>query len=60
MRACMTTLVFGLARFRVGESAWQYLAVPGGVLYFQDDVLTLSTRRFLIDDDYQAISKTLE
>jgi len=56
----MTTLVVGLARFRVGDDAWQYLALPGGVLYFADDTLTLSTRRFLLGGDYTRISVELE
>ncbi|MGW8310087.1 MAG: F0F1 ATP synthase subunit epsilon [Thiogranum sp.] len=55
----MTTLVIGLARFRVGEQTWQYLALPGAVLYFDNDVLTLSTRHFLLDDDYMRISAAL-
>lgn len=56
----MTSLVTGLARFRVGDGAWQYLAVPGALLYFHDNVLTLNTRRFLLDDDYMRISDALE
>ncbi len=56
----MTSLVIGLARFRVGNQAWQYLALPGAVLYFHDNVLTLSTRRYLLDDDYMRISRVLE
>ena len=56
----MTTLVMGLARFRRGTGAWQYLAMPGAVLYFYDDVLTLSTRRYLRDDDYSRISSALQ
>lgn len=56
----MTTLVIGLARFRVGEQAWQYLALPGAVLYFNTNVLTLSTRHFLLDDDYMRISAALQ
>lgn len=55
----MTTLAIGLARFRVGEAPWQYLALPGGVLYFDRGVLTLSTRRYLLDDDYERISEAL-
>jgi F-type H+-transporting ATPase subunit epsilon len=55
----MTFLVIGLARFRVGGQSWQYLALPGGVLYFDRDVLTLSTRRYLLDDDYASISSAL-
>lgn len=56
----VTVLGIGLARFRTGEENWRYLALPGGVLYFQDNVLTLSTRRYLIDDDYLRISEALQ
>ena len=56
----MTTLVIGLARFRVGKEAWKYLAVPGAVLYYDDDVLTLSTRHWLLDEDYTRISQSLQ
>ncbi|HEY5774905.1 MAG TPA: hypothetical protein VIS57_02365, partial [Xanthomonadales bacterium] len=53
-------LIMGLARYRVGENNWCYLALPGAVLYFHDDVLTLSTRRYLQDDDYMRISQALQ
>jgi F-type H+-transporting ATPase subunit epsilon len=56
----ITSLIIGLARFRVGEDNWKYLALPGGVLYFHNDLLTLSTHRYLLDDDYQRISQALQ
>ena len=56
----MTTLVFGLARFRLNTGDWQYLALPGAVLYFNDNELTLSTRHFMIDTDLDRISALLE
>ncbi len=56
----MTVLNVGLSRFRVGESPWQYLAMPGAVLYFHDNLLVLNTRRFLLDADYLRISAALE
>lgn len=56
----MTVLVFGLARFRQQENHWQYLALPGGVLYFKDNELTLSTRHFLLDTDFEQITAALE
>jgi F-type H+-transporting ATPase subunit epsilon len=56
----MTSLVIGLARFRIGEASWKYLASPGAVLYFHDNTLTLSTRRYLLDDDYMRISRDLK
>ena len=56
----MTVLLFGLARFRrVGEESWQYLAMPGGVLYFADNTLHLACRHYLLDKDYQRISRRL-
>lgn len=56
----MTSLVFGLARFRSGDAPWQYLAVPGALLYFADNRLQICTRRFLIDSDYDRISSRLQ
>ena len=56
----ITSLIIGLARFRVGDGDWQYLALPGAVLYFHDNVLILSTRRYLLDDDYMRISQALQ
>lgn len=56
----MTSLTVGLARFRVGDGPWQYLALPGGLLYFRDDRLTLSTRHYLLDEDYTRISAAMQ
>ncbi len=56
----ITSLVFGLARFRVGDQPWKYLALPGAVLYFVDNELFLSTRSYLIDDNYEKISALLQ
>lgn len=56
----IAALVIGLARFRTADGVWRYLAVPGAVLYFRDNLLTLSTRRYLLDDDYTRISQALE
>jgi F-type H+-transporting ATPase subunit epsilon len=56
----MTTLVIGLARYRVGDGDWQYLALPGAVLYFDRDLLTLCTRHYLQDADYTRISNALQ
>lgn len=56
----MTVLVFGLARFRRGEkSPWEYLALPGALLYFSADTLTLASRHYLRDSDYERISQRL-
>ncbi|HET8710359.1 MAG TPA: hypothetical protein VFM32_03215 [Spongiibacteraceae bacterium] len=55
----ITELEFGLARFRTGNDVWQYLAVPGALLYFCDNTLTLCSRRFVRGDDFDLISNTL-
>ena len=56
----VTCLIIGLARFRPASGIWKYLALPGAVLYFHDDVLTLSTRHYLVDDDFKRISESLQ
>ena len=56
----MTTLTFGLARFRINNSDWEYLALPGALFYFNNNELTLTTRRFLRDRDYNRISAALQ
>lgn len=56
----MTALRPGLARIRVGEQPWQYVAAPRALLYFVDNILTLTTRRYVIDSDYERISHTLQ
>jgi len=56
----MTTLAFGLARFRLQRGEWQYLAMPGAVLYFSAGRLWIGTRRYLLDSDYMRISSLLQ
>lgn len=55
----MTLLVFGLARFRVVNRDWEFLALPGALVYFVDNQLYLSTRRYLRGKDYEGISVAL-
>lgn len=55
----MTSLVFGLARFRLEDGAWQYLAAPGALLYFAEGELTISTWRYLRGTNYERISAEL-
>lgn len=56
----MTILSTGIAKYRIGDSDWKYLAAPGGVIYFHNNRLTLCTYRFVLDDDYLRISQTLQ
>lgn len=56
----MTSLIIGMARFRVGASKWHYLAVPGALLYFHDNALYLTSRHYLLSDDYERVSTELQ
>ncbi|MGD2119465.1 MAG: F0F1 ATP synthase subunit epsilon [Chromatiales bacterium] len=56
----LTALNTGMARYRTGDSDWHYLALPGAILSFKDNLLTLSTRHYLRDDDYLRISEDLQ
>ncbi len=57
----MTLLSFGLARFRTEEdSDWQYLAVPGGVLYFTGNELYVSCRSYVRGADYESVREALQ
>lgn len=55
----MTVLTTGLARFRTVAGAWEYLAVPGAVVYCRDNELRLCTRRYLRDADFERIGTAL-
>lgn len=55
----MTALVVGLARFRVGDNEWHYLALPGGIIEGGGDRLTLCTRRCLHDTDIRRMGTML-
>jgi len=55
----MASLRFGLARYRCGEQPWQYLALPGALLYFVDNQLHINTRHYVRDDDYSRINSVL-
>ncbi len=55
----ITALDYGLARYQRVDGDWCYLALPGGILYFVNNNLYISTRRFLLGTDYQRISTGL-
>ncbi len=55
----MTLLGFGLARFRVTHRPWEFVAIPGAVLYFVNDELFISTRHYLRGQDYDQITRGL-
>ncbi|MBM4201091.1 MAG: F0F1 ATP synthase subunit epsilon [Gammaproteobacteria bacterium] len=57
--AFATILSFGLARFRVARGGWEYVAVPGGVLYGRGGELRLCARRLFRHTDYEEVAREL-
>jgi F-type H+-transporting ATPase subunit epsilon len=55
----MTALTFGLARLTLADGSREYLGFPGGLLYFIDNELRISTRRYLRDSDVGRIAQAL-
>ena len=55
----MTALTFGLARLLLADGSLEYLGFPGGLLYFVDNELRISTRRYLPDTDVERIAQSL-
>jgi F-type H+-transporting ATPase subunit epsilon len=56
----ISVLGFGLARFRTVGRGWEFLALPGALLYFVDGALHLSTRRYLRGSDHRLIATRLQ
>ena len=55
----VSCLGFGLARFQRSSGPWEYLALPGAVLYLRRGELLLYTRRYFRGMDYGRISAHL-
>jgi F-type H+-transporting ATPase subunit epsilon len=55
----LTLLGVGLARFRGVGEPWQYLALPGALLYFEQGRMQISTRHYLKDTDHARIGRLL-
>ena len=57
----MTVLLDGLASFKVENNAqYQYLALPGGILYFSQNQLKIYTSRFFCGENEQHLQYLLE
>lgn len=56
----MTCLKYGMSQFHYDDETVEYLALPGAILYFLDNKLTISTRHYLRSPDYQTIVAALD
>lgn len=48
----MTALGFGMARFLTQDDNWEYLALPGALVYFNNNQLFINTRHYLRSQDF--------
>ena len=55
----MTVLSYGLARLRLVDGRVRYVGLPGGLLVFDGKELRISTRRYLVGDDADALGRAL-
>lgn len=58
--AFMTCLEPGLARFHDAQKQWHYIAQPGAVVLFVDNVLQLSTTQLFVSDDRDSLLEQLD
>ncbi len=56
---CVAVLRYGLARFCDPSGVWHYLAMPGGVLRFFDNHLTVTSVRYFLGDNPHLICDRL-
>ena len=53
-------LRYGLARFCDISGRWRYIALPGGVLRFSENHLTLTSVRYFLGEDRAVICQQLD
>lgn len=55
----MTVLAFGLASFHLTSGQQEYLALPGGLLYFKENQLRIATQNFVRSPDLAEVMAAL-
>ena len=56
----MSILNFGLVKFKTQGGAQHFAALPGGILYFESDALYITTRRYILGDNYEAVTAAVK
>ncbi len=59
-RPLLTVLTLGMCRFLTLNESWHYIALPGGILSFGGNNLSIATRHYLRSDDYTELGSRLE
>ncbi|HXZ95973.1 MAG TPA: F0F1 ATP synthase subunit epsilon [Burkholderiales bacterium] len=55
----ITVLVYGVARYCVGNDDWRYIALPGAVLRFAGNEMHIAARRYIQGPNFDAICRAL-
>jgi F-type H+-transporting ATPase subunit epsilon len=55
----VAVLRYGLARFEDAAGNWHYLSMPGGVLHYQDNRMSITSVRYFLGDDRTKICDQL-
>jgi F-type H+-transporting ATPase subunit epsilon len=56
----VTVLEFGLARFRREDAPWEYVGLPGGLLYMAGNRLHVCTTHYIRDTQRDRLVRALE
>lgn len=54
------SLKYGLAYFKNADGSIEYLALPGGILYFVSNNLSIATRNYVRSSEYREVNAILE
>jgi F-type H+-transporting ATPase subunit epsilon len=54
------TLSYGLSRIKHENGDTEYLALPGGLIYFKDNIMSVTTRSIMRSSDLNEITSALE
>lgn len=57
--ALVAVLRYGLARFEDASGVWRYAALPGGILRFRDNALSIAAVRYFLGDEPAALVERL-
>jgi F0F1-type ATP synthase epsilon subunit len=56
----VTCLLPGLARLRIRNTGWLYIAQPGSVVVFRHNALQLATSQFILSEDREQLLDRME
>lgn len=55
----ITVLKYSVAKYRKADMDWSYVALPGAVLHFENNVLYLAARNYILGANFSEMRKAL-